>query len=53
VPNGAHAIPAILGRLDSAGIAVDAVTTSRPSLDDVYLHYTGRDFTTEDQEGNR
>ena len=53
VPNGAHAIPAILGRLDSAGIAVDAVTTSRPSLDDVYLHYTGRDFASEDQEGNR
>jgi hypothetical protein len=27
------------------------VTTARPSLDDVYLHYTGRDFAREDQEG--
>jgi hypothetical protein len=26
------------------------VTVSRPSLDDVYLHYTGRDFRTEDEE---
>ena len=25
----------------------------RPSLDDVYLHYTGRDFSTEDQEAKR
>jgi hypothetical protein len=27
------------------------VTTARPSLDDVYLHYTGRDFATEDAGG--
>ncbi len=49
VPNGAQAIPVILGALDDAGIAVAAVTTSRPSLDDVYLHYTGRDFASEDE----
>jgi ABC-2 type transport system ATP-binding protein len=47
VPNGAQAIPVILGALDGAGIDVAAVTTARPSLDDVYLHYTGRDFTRE------
>jgi len=49
VPNGAQAIPVILGALDDAGIEVASVTTARPSLDDVYLHYTGRDFTTEDE----
>ncbi|HEY2354407.1 MAG TPA: ATP-binding cassette domain-containing protein [Gaiellaceae bacterium] len=48
VPNGAQAIPVILGALDDAGIAVASVTTARPSLDDVYLHYTGRAFATED-----
>ena len=53
VPNGAHAIPAILGRLDGAGFPVASVTTQRPSLDDVYLHYTGRDFASEDEEGKR
>ena len=49
VPNGAQAIPVILGALDDAGIEVASVTTARPSLDDVYLHYTGRDFTSEDE----
>jgi ABC-2 type transport system ATP-binding protein len=49
VPNGAQAIPVILGALDDAGIEVTSVTTARPSLDDVYLHYTGRDFSAEDE----
>ncbi|HZS25190.1 MAG TPA: ATP-binding cassette domain-containing protein [Gaiellaceae bacterium] len=53
VPNGAHAIPAILATLDSGGFTVESVTTQRPSLDDVYLHYTGRDFASEDEEGTR
>jgi len=48
VPNGAQAIPHILSALDGGGFEVAAVTTQRPSLDDVYLHYTGRDFATED-----
>ena len=52
VPNGAQAIPVILGALDDAGISVTAVTTAKPSLDDVYLHYTGRDFATEDEAGS-
>jgi ABC-2 type transport system ATP-binding protein len=53
VPNGAQAIPAILSSLDAGGFPVTAVTTQRPSLDDVYLHYTGRDFASEDEEGKR
>jgi ABC-2 type transport system ATP-binding protein len=53
VPNGAEAIPVILAALDEQGFPVASVSTSRPSLDDVYLHYTGRDFSTEDQEGNQ
>jgi len=51
VPNGAQAIPTILSTLDGRGFDVASVTTARPSLDDVYLHYTGRDFATEDQAG--
>jgi ABC-2 type transport system ATP-binding protein len=51
VPNGAQAIPTILSALESNGFQVESVTTARPSLDDVYLHYTGRDFATEDAEG--
>jgi ABC-2 type transport system ATP-binding protein len=51
VPNGAQAIPGILSTLEGRGFRVEAVTTARPSLDDVYLHYTGRDFATEDARG--
>jgi ABC-2 type transport system ATP-binding protein len=49
VDNGARAIPQILSALDRAGIAVDAVDSHRPSLDDVYLHFTGREFHEEDE----
>ena len=53
VASGARAIPTILSALEARGIAVDAVTTHRPSLDDVYLHYTGREFAAEDEAGRR
>ena len=53
VPNGAQAIPVILSALEEQGFPVASVTTAKPSLDDVYLHYTGRDFTSEDAEGRR
>ncbi len=49
VEQGAQAVPLILGRLDAATIGVHAVTVSRPSLDDVYLHHTGRDFRADDE----
>jgi ABC-2 type transport system ATP-binding protein len=49
VSNGGRELPGIISALESAGIAVASVSLSRPSLDDVYLHYTGRDFGTEDR----
>jgi len=51
VAHGAQAVPGILSALEGGGVAVAAVTIARPSLDDVYLHYTGRDFRTEDEAG--
>ena len=53
VESSATAIPAVLGALDGAGLAVASVLVSRPSLDDVYLRYTGRSFTAADSEGAR
>ncbi|MFC9687123.1 ATP-binding cassette domain-containing protein [Kribbella sp. NPDC056951] len=44
VDHGATAVPAVLGILEDKAIPVSAVTVSRPSLDDVYLSYTGRSF---------
>jgi ABC-2 type transport system ATP-binding protein len=51
VASGARAIPFILSALEAEGISVESVTTHRPSLDDVYLHYTGREFAAEDEQG--
>jgi ABC-2 type transport system ATP-binding protein len=47
--DGGRALPGVLAALDQAGIPVASVSVSRPSLDDVYLHYTGRDFAEEDR----
>ena len=49
VEDGGQALPGILSALSTAGIPVASVSVHRPSLDDVYLHYTGRDFATEDR----
>src|SRR6266545_1990883 len=49
VVSGARAIPQILFALERSGITVEAVDTHRPSLDDVYLHFTGRQFRAEDE----
>jgi ABC-2 type transport system ATP-binding protein len=51
VERGAEAAPTILAALDAAGAPARAVTIARPSLDDVYLHYTGRDFHSDDEAG--
>jgi ABC-2 type transport system ATP-binding protein len=51
VAQGARAVPIVLQALESNGIAVASVTVSRPSLDDVYLRYTGRAFAEADEAG--
>ncbi|MFF1261904.1 ATP-binding cassette domain-containing protein [Streptomyces sp. NPDC058321] len=43
--DGAAAVPALLGALERAGVAVTAATVARPSLDDVYLRYAGRRYS--------
>ena len=49
VENGGRALPGIISALEGAGIPVASVSLSRPSLDDVYLHFTGREFAAEDR----
>jgi ABC-2 type transport system ATP-binding protein len=49
VEHGGRALPGIISALETAGIPVASVSLSRPSLDDVYLHFTGREFATEDR----
>ncbi|MEV1291246.1 ATP-binding cassette domain-containing protein [Pseudonocardia sp. NPDC049635] len=42
VPAAAHALPVLLAHLRDAGIDVTAAESRRPTLDDVFLHLTGR-----------
>jgi ABC-2 type transport system ATP-binding protein len=51
VKDGGSAAPSIMQLLDAQGIAVKSMSISRPSLDDVFLKYTGR--TIRAQEGTR
>jgi len=46
VPEGAHVVPRLFTELD---VHIQSVTVTRPSLDDVFLTYTGR--TIRDSEG--
>ncbi|BDZ44356.1 ABC transporter ATP-binding protein [Naasia aerilata] len=38
------AVGSVIAALDAAGVAFGAVAASRPTLDDVYLHYVGHTF---------
>ena len=49
VNDGGSAIPSIMQLLSSQGIEVKRISMARPSLDDVFLKYTGR--TIRGQEG--
>jgi ABC-2 type transport system ATP-binding protein len=53
VEHGATAVPLVLQALEAKGLSVDSVSVSRPSLDDVYMRYTGREFARADEEGAR
>ena len=50
--DGGRAVPVVLQALESAGVAVSSVRVARPSLDDVYLKYTGRTFDAAEAEAN-
>ena len=50
VEDGGSAIPDILKASSEAGIKIDAVHMIRPSLEDVFIHYTGR--TIREQEAD-
>ncbi len=51
--DGGRAVPAMLQALEARGVAVSSVTVARPSLDDVYLRYTGRTFAAAEEEATK
>lgn len=50
VADGGSTIPDILNTASEAGIKIDSVHMIRPSLEDVFIHYTGR--TIREQEAD-
>jgi ABC-2 type transport system ATP-binding protein len=50
VEKGEEKIPKILQLIEKQGITVESVSLRKPSLDDVFLHYTGR--TIREEEAN-
>jgi len=51
VKDGESAIPSIMQLLGSQGIEVRTISMARPSLDDVFLKYTGRTIRAQDGAG--
>lgn len=47
VPNASSAIPTLLRRLDGNGLQIVGLQMSQPSLDDVFMKYTGRHIREE------
>jgi ABC-2 type transport system ATP-binding protein len=48
--DGGRAVPVVLQALEAHGVAVASVRVARPSLDDVYLRFTGRTFDAAEAE---
>jgi ABC-2 type transport system ATP-binding protein len=48
VDRGAEAIPQLVGFLQEKGIRVASLTLHQQSLEDVFIHYTGRSIRTEE-----
>jgi ABC-2 type transport system ATP-binding protein len=45
--NGPSAVPAVIRALEEKGLQIDKLSLTRPSLDDVFLKYTGRKIRDE------
>ena len=42
--DGTHCLPIVMNRLREKGIEIVSVNLKKPTLDDVFVHYTGRDI---------
>lgn len=48
--DGTHLLPRIMENLQEAGIRIHAVNLKKPSMDDVFVHFTGRELREEGAE---
>ena len=45
--NAEKTLPKVMKDVDKHGITVDTISIKKPTLDDVFLHYTGRSIREE------
>jgi len=50
VPNAEKLVPKLIKIANDIGVEVSSVSINRPTLNDVFLHYTGRDIRAEEAE---
>jgi ABC-2 type transport system ATP-binding protein len=50
VPNAEKLVPRLIKIANDIGVEVSSVSIHRPTLNDVFLHYTGRDIRAEEAE---
>ena len=48
VTDGKKALPAIIHKMEAAGIGINTISLRTPSLDDVFIKYTGRGIREEE-----
>lgn len=48
--DGTHLLPGVMDELRNSGIQIRTVNLKKPSMDDVFVHFTGRDLRDEGQE---
>ncbi|MDK2835168.1 MAG: type transport system ATP-binding protein [Methanolobus sp.] len=53
VTNGERAIPDILGTTTKLGLTIESVNLHKPTLDDVFLHYTGKGIRDEEHDNGK
>jgi ABC-2 type transport system ATP-binding protein len=52
VSNGKHALPSIIHKVDTLNLEIDSIGIRSPSLNDVFIKYTGRDIREETERGD-
>jgi ABC-2 type transport system ATP-binding protein len=52
ISSGKHALPSIIHEIESLGMEIDSIGIRSPSLNDVFIKYTGRDIREETERGD-
>jgi ABC-2 type transport system ATP-binding protein len=52
VSSGKHVLPSLIHKIDTLNLEVDSIGIRSPSLNDVFIKFTGRDIREETERGD-